>query len=232
MKVGVISDGKYGDKTYQNVRRRFEAEWILLDFPESSLLDEVEVKLPPSDLYVSYLRHPDVVLGVLEEGVPTILGISFGHGFLNQARRINASVLAPPTMCSLEGNTGIGVFDEFSKFYGKPKFDLEVRGGKIARLELLRESPCGSTREAVEGVLGKPASEETVRYFGLRVEHFCRAPAFGKTCDREMAGMIQARELAEALIRTGVAPKEKLVNLIEEINERYARRRRTIFLLR
>ncbi len=226
MRVGIISDGKYGERARERVSRKFEVEWILVDFPSSQVVDELELELPPCDLYLSYVRHPDVALEVAGKGVPTLLAVSFGEGFLRQARERNPHVLAPPTMCSLEGKTGVRAFDEFSRFFGRPKFGLEVRDGRIVKVELLRESPCGSTAEASRTLEGRPASPETVRYFGLRVGQNCRAPAFGRTCDRELAEVVQARELAKALVETGAVGKEEFEALVKEMEERYAQRER------
>lgn len=224
MKVGVISDGKYGERARENVRKRFKVEWILVDFPSSQVVDELELELPPCDLYLSYVRHPDVALEVASRGVPTLLAVSFGEGFLRQAMEKNPRVLAPPTMCSLEGNTGVKAFDEFARFFGRPKFGLEVEDGRITKVELLRESPCGSTAEASSTLRGKPASPDTVRYFGLRVGQNCRAPAFGRTCDRELAEVVQAREFARALVETGAVQAEEFEALVREMEERYAQR--------
>lgn len=226
--MGIVSDGKYGERARERVGRRFEVEWILVDLPPSQVVDELELELPPCDLYLSYVRHPDVALEVAGKGVPTILGVSFGEGFLRQARERNPHVLAPPTMCSLEGNTGVRAFDEFISSFGRPRFELEVRGGRIERVRLLRGSPCGSTAEASSTLEGKPASPETVRYFGLRVGQNCRAPAFGRTCDRELAEVVQARELARALVETGAVPAGEFEALVREMEERYAQRERLL----
>ncbi|TDA29461.1 MAG: hypothetical protein DSO04_07585 [Hadesarchaea archaeon] len=228
MRVGIVSDGKYGERARERLKERFGVEWILVDYPSSQILDEVQLELPPCDLYLSYVRHPDVALEVASKGVPTLLGVSFGEGFLRQARERNPLVLAPPTLCSLEGNTGVRAFDEFARFFGKPRFELEVRGGKLVRLRLLRESPCGSTREASSTLEGRPASPETVRYFGLRVGENCRAPTFGRTCDRELAEVVQARELARALVEAGAVPAEEFESLVREMEGRYAQRERLL----
>ncbi len=228
MKVGIVSDGKYGERARERLGERFEVEWILVDFPSSQILDEVRLELPPCDLYLSYVRHPDVALEVASRGIPTLLGISFGEGFLRQARERNPHVLAPPTLCSLEGNTGVEAFDEFARFFGRPRFELELRGGRIVRLRLLRESPCGSTREASSTLEGRPASPETVRYFGLRVGENCRAPTFGRTCNRELAEVVQARELARALVEAGATPAEEFEGLMREMEERYAQREKLL----
>lgn len=199
MHVGIVSDGKYGDRAFENIKRRFPTEWILVDFPNTPLIDDVKLDLPSCDLYLSYVRHPDIVLALLEKRVPTILGISFGIGFLNQAKGTFEKVVAPPTMCSLEDNTGIREFDEFAKFYGRPKFEVRLEDGRFSQVNVLRESPCGSTRGTASDIVGVPVSVEMLQYFGLRVCHYCRAPRFSRTCDKEFSGILHIHELTDSI---------------------------------
>jgi hypothetical protein len=221
LRIGIVSDGKYGDRAYENIRRRFPTEWILVDFPDSPLLDDVRLDLPACDLYLSYVRHPDVVLALLEKRIPTILGISFGVGFLNQAKRTFEKVVAPPTMCSLEDNTGIKEFDEFAKFYGRPRFEVELEGGKLSRIEILRESPCGSTRGAASDIIGMPLSNEMLQFFALRVCHYCRAPRFGRTCDKEFSGILHVHELTSSIHKIAEENWNSISAYANEIDNMY-----------
>ena len=200
MRVGVVSDGVYGDRAYENVKRFFDAIWIEVEYPSSPLLDEVELDVPPCNLYLSYVRHPDIVLALVEKGLPTILGVSFGLGFLRQALELNPHVVAPSTLCSLEDNTGISEVDEFAKRFGRPLFEVSLEDGVITHVGVLRESPCGSTRFASQEIVGMRVSKELFNYLGLRICHYCRAPRLGRTCDKERAAAIHAKQLAEALL--------------------------------
>ncbi len=146
MKIGIISDGKFGDRAFEIIREKFPAEWIMAPFPGSPVADDLELTLPECDLYISYVRHPDVALAIIEKQKPVILGVSFGPGFLRQAKEINGNIVAPPTMCSLEDNTWVPEINEFAKVFGRPIFDVEVLDdGTIGRVRVLRGSPCGST---------------------------------------------------------------------------------------
>jgi hypothetical protein len=216
-----VSDGKYGDRAFENIKRRFPTEWISVDFPNTPLIDDVKLDLPDCDLYLSYVRHPDVVLALLEKQVPTILGISFGIGFLNQAKRIFEKVVAPPTMCSLEDNTGTREFDEFAKFYGRPKFEVKLEGEKFSQIEVLRESPCGSTRGAAGDIIGVPVSVEMLQFFALRVCHYCRAPRFGRTCDKEFSGILHVHELTSSIRKTTGRSWDPISAYADEIERMY-----------
>jgi len=205
MKIGIVSDGKFGDRAFEIIRERFPTEWIVAPFPQSMVVDDLELALPECDLYLSYVRHPDVALAVIEKQKPVILGVSFGPGFLRQAKAINENIVAPVTMCSLEDNTWVPEINEFARVFGKPSFEVHVRNeGTIDSIRVIRGSPCGSTIEASAELSGTHISEEQLRHYGLRICHFCRAPRFGKTCDKELAGLFHIRELITAI--TAAAP--------------------------
>lgn len=87
--------------------------------------------------------------------------------------------------------------------FGAPAFAVEVVGGKIARIEVLRGAPCGATWEAALRVKDMPAEEATVR-IGLEVQYFCVAdpsawdPISGKSAVH-FAGEVHKAALARAL---------------------------------
>ena len=109
-------------------------------------MEDVEIDLPPCDLSISYTRHLDVILAIVEQGVPVVLGITPGLGLVRQAKEINPHVASAPTMCSLEPTTGCKEIDLYAEKFGLPGFRTMVENGKITRIEILREAPCGSTR--------------------------------------------------------------------------------------
>ncbi|AGB03708.1 DUF166 family protein [Methanoregula formicica] len=224
MKIGIVSDGKFGDRAFEIIKEKFPTEWIPAPFIQSPIADDIELALPECDLYISYVRHPDVALAVIGKKKPVILGVSFGPGFLRQAKAINEDIIAPPTMCSLEDNTWVPEINEFAKVFGKPQFDVKIRDdGTIDTVRVLRGSPCGSTVAASAELPGTQISEEQLRHYGLRICHFCRAPRLGKTCDKEVSGLFHIRELVRSV--NAVNPKasegvkafvEGLENVIEE----------------
>jgi len=87
--------------------------------------------------------------------------------------------------------------------FGAPAFAVEVVGGKIARLEVLRGAPCGATWDAALRVKDMPAKEAAVR-IGLEVQYFCVAdpsdwdPISGKSAVH-FAGEVHKAALARAL---------------------------------
>jgi hypothetical protein len=200
MKIGIVSDGKFGDRAFEIIRERFPTEWIIAPFPQGIMVDDIELTLPECDLYISYVRHPDVALAIIDKMKPVILGVSFGPGFLRQAKDINENIVAPPTMCSLEDNTWVPEINEFAKVFGRPTFEVKVQDdGTIDSVRVIRGSPCGSTVAASAELHGTHLSPEQLRHYGLRICHFCRAPRLGKTCDKEVAGLLHIRDLAKVV---------------------------------
>ena len=103
-------------------------------------------------------------------------------------------------MCSLEDNTWVPAINEFAKVFGRPTFEVKVQeDGTIESVRVIRGSPCGSTVAASAELPGTQLSPEQLQHYGLRICHFCRAPRFGKTCDKEIAGLLHARELVHAI---------------------------------
>jgi hypothetical protein len=200
MNIGIVSDGKFGDRAFEIIKERFPTEWIMAPFPQSIMVDDLELTIPECDLYISYVRHPDVALAIIEKQKPVIHGVSFGPGFLRQAKAINEDIVAPVTMCSLEDNTRVPEINEFAKVFGRPSFEVRVEDdGTIESVKVIRGSPCGSTVAASAELHGTQLSPEQLQHYGLRICHFCRAPRFGKTCDKELSGLLHIRDLVKAV---------------------------------
>lgn len=225
MKVDILTDGKYGDRAFENISKVFPCEWIQLEeAPRSAILDDYDLNIPDCDLYISYPRHPDQVLAAAELGKPMLLGISFGEGFLRQVRKINPKVFAFPTMCSTEPRTGVPEIDEFARYFGRPVFEAFLDNGKIGRLKVLRSSPCGSTGAGPKFMEGKLVSIPVLQEFALSVCHECRAPRFGKTCDKELSGIIHIKALISSLEKAGATFDPSIQEFIENLEKEYQNR--------
>lgn len=193
LRIGLISDGKYGERAYENFKQIFETEWILVpDIPSTVMLDEeIDLNIPECDLYVSYVRHPDLILQIAELQKPLILGITPGKGLYQQTKAINPRVISPRTMCSLESNTGIPEVDEFAHNFGKPKYQIDVDNEEnVIEVSVLRSSPCGSSQAGAKFFKNKSLTIQNLQDLALNVCHECRAPRFGHTCDKEISGII------------------------------------------
>ncbi len=222
MKVSIVSDGVLGDRAFEQCLTRFPTDFAQVEPLAATAMDDATIEVPEADLYLSYLRSPALALALVEKGRPVILAVSFGPGFVRQARAINPDVVAPETMCSLEPTTWNGSLNAFARAFGRPRFAATVRNGKLVRLEVLRGAPCGSTVAASAELVGRQLSPATLRHFGLRIEHHCRAPRLGRTCDRETAGLVHVRELLRALPADAVS--DELAAFRVEIDRLYDER--------
>jgi len=227
MKVGIVSDGKFGDRAFEEVSKVFPTEWILVPFPGSPVVDDLELVVPDCDLYISYARHPDVALALIEKGKPVILGINPGPGFVRQAKEINEDVVAPVTMCSLEDTSWNEDINAFAHRFGVPIFEVRCEGDRITSVRASRGAPCGSTWAAAAELVGNEISPGMLRHFGLRICHHCRAPRFGRTCDKEFSGIHHIRQFIRALREAGPLSSE-VEDLAEEIESLFEARRKAI----
>ena len=190
--VGVISDGKYGQRAFENIKTIFQTKWIIVpDIPSTVMLDEeIDLEIPDSDVYLSYVRHPDIIMQLAELKKPLILGVLPGVGLYKQLKSINSRIIHVPTMCSLEDNTGIPEIDAFAKHFGKPIFIPKLDNNSVfTEIKLIRTSLCGSSKAGANFLLNKKFNESNLQEFAIRVCHECRAPRFGYTCDKESAGI-------------------------------------------
>ena len=228
LKVGLVSDGKYGERAFENIKKNFEVVWILVpEIPSNVMLgDDLELDIPDCDIYISYVRHPDIILELAELQKPLILGVLPGVGLLNQARNINCQVIHAPTMCSLENDTGIPEIDEFTTCYGRPIYEPKIDEHDIFReIRVKRSSLCGSSEAGADFLLNKEFNIENLQNFALSVCHECRAPRFGHTCDKEVAGINHLVSLLNA-ISPNILSKidENLDSFIENIQNEYKKR--------
>jgi len=220
MKIGIVSDGKFGDRAFEIIREKFPTEWITAPFPSGMMADDIDLTLPECDLYISYVRYPDVALAIIDKQKPVILGVSFGVGFLRQAKEINENVVAPPTMCSLEDNTWVPEINEFAKVFGRPGFDVKIQDNStINSIQVIRGSPCGSTVAASAELTGIRLSPEQLQHFGLRICHFCRAPRLGRTCDKEAAGILHIHELVGTINTTSPVAGARVKSFIDTMEK-------------
>ncbi|MFX0178814.1 MAG: DUF166 family protein [Candidatus Hodarchaeota archaeon] len=235
LKIGIISDGKYGDRAYENIKKKFETDWILLpEIPQTVILDDkFDFEIPECDLYISYIRHPDIMLQLADLQKPLILGILPGIGLYLQARKINPKVISSTTMCSLENNTGIPEIDLFTSYFGRPIYQVNINEDWVINsIEVRRSSLCGSSEAGAKFLLNKTFNKENLQNFALSVCYECRAPRFGHTCDKEVAGIIHLVSIFES-ISSKISNNfdKELKSFIVDIGKEYERRSKNSELL-
>lgn len=189
MNILVISDGKYGDRAADVISKKFPTtEFILIQernvhmlIDHPTLSKELIEKIKWADLLIIYVRHPDVVMKILEYKNPAVIAVDFGKGFLKQARTVNPQVVMPEAMCNVQPNTGIREIDEYFSKYGFPTYEVELEYSEgeipiIKNVNLQVESPCGASVEALNNLIGKKLIPDTITNYGVNIRHECREP--------------------------------------------------------
>lgn len=212
IKVIIVTDGPYGDRTFDTICEDFETVFLELEQPDSMFMDEVEIpdetliELKTADLVISYILHPDLVLEMVEQihdDVGWIIVAAWrGDGLKNQLEAFG-NVSCPETMCELEEN-GDPDYDEFVIKYGKPVVEIELEGNKVSDVHVIRSAPCGSTHYVAKEMIGETIDSLPTQA-GLKVQLFpCRAPKlrlFVDECKKGLASNFHSKAFQDAIDR-------------------------------
>lgn len=217
LKVVIVTDGPYGDRAYDTIKKEFNTVFLELEQPTSMFMDDIEIPeediklIEGSNILITYTTHPDLTLELVERFVDKVDWIIVaawrGDGFKNQLESYN-NVICPYIMCELEEN-GNPIFDKFVSDIGKPKVVLKLDGNKLNDIVVLRSSPCGSTTFVAdfikENYLGKKLDPENLpKEAGLKLQHYpCRASKMrlftDEECKKEMASGLHRDAFEEAI---------------------------------
>jgi hypothetical protein len=216
LKIAIATDGPYGERAFENIKKEFETEFIELEQPTSMFMDEIDIpedaltKIKEANILITYTQHPDLTLDLVDmvnKNVDYIIVAAWrGEGFKNQLERYG-NVTCPYIMCELEEN-GNEVFDEFTSKIGKPKVDIKLEEGKIAIIDVVRSSPCGSTTFVADYISDKYFNSDDLENVpieaGLKLQHYpCRAAKMrlfsDEDCKKEMASEFHKEAFENAL---------------------------------
>ena len=216
LKVVIATDGPYGERAFENIKKDFDTEFVELEQPASMFMDEIDVpadalaKIKDANILITYTQHPDLTLDLVDmvnKDVDYLIVAAWrGEGFKNQLERYG-NVTCPYIMCELEEN-GNEVFDEFTSKIGKPKVDIKIEDGKIVDVSVVRSSPCGSTSFVAnyisDNYLNSNNLENIPTEAGLKLQHYpCRAAKMrlfsDEECKKEMASGFHRDAFEEGL---------------------------------
>ncbi len=208
-RIMVFQQNGSGEKKISGLRKYgkdlFDLEVINIDEILPPVLDDTGAYLPKDiscDLVLDFLRHNDLSTDLaelcLKNDVPIIA---------SGKKIVSKKAITPPTCCGLPHLAGLGSYGEN---FGAPEFEVEVEGGKISAVKVLRGAPCGASWEAAKRLIGHPA-DDAVRKIGLETQFYCYAdpsgwdPIYGKS-PVHFAGKIHSKQLQKAI--------EKVLQLI------------------
>lgn len=195
MLVGVVKRGKYGERLIQVIKDRTDFQVVSAEVPQylPGFIEDPEefvkgLNINPevfdADLLILYTFHPDLTPEIVkmagEHGVKAAIipgGIARA-GSIGELERIaekyNIHIEVDEICCTLE-KCGVPAVDEFAEKLGKPEIEVKAKDGRIASINVIRGSPCGSTWHAAEGLIGKTI-EEAPSLAGLLCQQYpCRA---------------------------------------------------------
>ena len=215
---------RYGARIVENLcNRGFSGNlWGLHEFgevpPLDVVLDEPEAVmphgLPDCDLVLS-LGLPQelqaLVPAVAEEAGAKAVIIAICNqdwlppGLRGQVRdeleEKGISYAFPKPFCSLT-EVGDPTIDEFARMFGKPELRIEVRGGIIRSVEVLRGSPCGSTWYVAEKLVGLPVEPREALWEEIAKAHHVYPCLGSMVVDPELGDTVL--HVAQYLLREAV----------------------------
>lgn len=71
---------------------------------------------------------------------------------------LGKAIVIPRTFCTLT-RSSFPAIDEFARYFGSPELKMEIEGGLVKTVEVLRGSPCGSTGHAARMLPGTRIEE-------------------------------------------------------------------------
>jgi hypothetical protein len=211
IKIAIVSDGPYGERAYATIKEEFDTEFVVLEPPAGTFVEEVEIpaeeldKITRADLVITYILHPDLTLDLVDlihgQVDWIIVGAWRGEGFKNQLLRYG-NVTCPENMCDLTEN-GNPTYDQFVAKFGRPVVSISCQGDKVVDIQVERCSPCGSTQFVAEQLKGERTDNLPIQA-GLKIQHYpCRAPKMrlftDDECKKEMAANFHKDAFQEAL---------------------------------
>jgi hypothetical protein len=211
IKIAIVTDGPYGERAYATIKEEFETEFVVLEPPAGTFVEEVEIppeeleKIKSADLVITYILHPDLSLDLVDiihsQVDWIIVGAWRGEGFKNQLLSYG-NVTCPENMCDLTEN-GNPTFDHFVAKFGRPVVHISCQGDRVVDIRVERCSPCGSTYFVAQELRGEKTANLPIKA-GLKIQHYpCRAPKMrlftDDECKKELAANFHKDAFQEAL---------------------------------
>jgi len=225
LRLLVFTQGTYGERILENIRRRAPPEWTvhLASLPDDlpGLIDEPDEFVDGLDLsgewnLVVYLGESPSAFSLLpavmrRTSAKAVIAPADDYSWLplglerqirEELDRLAVAAVFPRTFCTLTP-VGIPPIDEFAQMFGSPKLRIDTEDGVISDVEVLRGAPCGSTWYVAERLLGMNV-EEAAERAGLLVQLYpChasrRVDRFFSDAPIHVAGRVAQRAVDSAL---------------------------------
>jgi|Deesub1362A_J573_1020465.scaffolds.fasta_scaffold00879_5 hypothetical protein len=154
MKIGIIRRGRHGELSAREISKEFEI--TVFEIPEElpEILEDVEIPedILGSDLIISYAAHPDFNIALVKKakGVVFITGKGGSRKQLKElAKKYGREIVFADICC----NAPV-IDNSFFRLYGKPSFEVDVEGGRLKRVRVVRSAFCGASHFVAEMLEG------------------------------------------------------------------------------
>lgn len=190
--IGVIVRGKYGNRLIETIRDHSDLEVISTELPEflPGFIDEpdefleglkFDLKVFNAEVVITYSLHPDLTSAVAKlagkAGVRSLI-VPGGPSKASipelekLSEKYGMDIEVDEICCTLEANE---FNSAFASVFGVPILKAWTKAGKIARVEVVKGAPCGSTWYMAKELVGMPVEDAPPRA-GLLVQQYpCRA---------------------------------------------------------
>ncbi|AKB30423.1 Thymidylate synthase [Methanosarcina siciliae T4/M] len=204
--IGVITRGKYGHRLIDTIKEHSDFSVVTADLPEfvpvfieepDEFLDSLNFDrgVFSAEIVVTYSLHPDLTSAIAklaaEAGVRSLI-IPGGpsRASVTELNRISEAsgmdIEVDEICCTLEPNSANSPFAEI---FGSPVLKVKTENGKIAKVDVIKGAPCGSTWYMAKEIVGVPVKDAPPKA-GLLIQQYpCRASR------GEMGGIHESGEL-------------------------------------
>ena len=176
LKVGIVIRGNHGKSTAEQMAKYFEV--VTFELPEElpELIEDVELPDFDVDVLISYASHPDVNLELVRSARAKLIIITGKGGsraqLREEAEKYGKRVLAVDICCV---TPTLNDFPEFFRYFGKPEFEVEIEGGRLRSVKVLRCAFCGATHFVAEMLKGASVEEAPAKAGYLTQVYPCLA---------------------------------------------------------
>jgi len=211
--IGVITRGKYGHRLVDVVKEHSDFSVVTADLPEfvpifieepDEFLENLNFdrRVFSADIVVTYSLHPDLTSAIAKLAAKAglrslIIPGGPSRASVTELKQISEAsgmdIEVNEICCTLEPNS----FNRpFADIFGSPVLKVKTENGKIAKVEVIKGAPCGSTWHMAKELVGVPVKDAPPKA-GLLVQQYpCRAVR------GEMGGIHESAELhKQALIK-------------------------------
>lgn len=229
MRILTALQGNYGKRIVKTIQRYMPAGWTLqvCTFADTlpvvdddSLTDLLPEQLPETDLLLSLAEDPGI-----GELIPDMVKLSDGKavlapvanrawlppGLANQIKRklakMRVTMVTPVPFCMLTGNESDDpLIKEFARYFGRPRVKVDEEQGKIVKVTVLRDAPCGNTRFVAQKLVDCGIKDAYLEAGLLHHAYVC------------FATMAMDREFGDTLMhRSGLATKNAVAEAVKEL---------------